>query len=112
MSKGIDGIEKKEIILTNEYKIVRSNGNFNLEYESTAIYKKKHKGVDILVPETFIQYYGTLYQALQGYLTDYVGRNSPALYGVTKVVDEAMEHIDKAKNQIREDWKVVKYIKQ
>jgi len=100
------------IKLTDEYfiKYTESTGGYALHYVSKEKYEtvnQKTKEVS-LKSKTDAWFYGTLYQALQGFLRRYVV-HADSLDGVISKTQEAMQIIDEKVKNIETSYKIVKY---
>lgn len=99
----------KEMKLTEEYSVIKRGSSFSLEFISKEIRiatSGKHKGKE--VRERYTKYSGTLYQVLKIFIDEYTGRYSDDPNNIGDTVNEALEAIEKAKETVEKDWKVVK----
>jgi hypothetical protein len=104
--------EEKEVQLSNEFFLRKSNGCFVLDWRDSVGHiaeNGKKKGEHVFGKKT--RYYGTLYQALQGFLGHYVELEFESMGSVTKKIEEVMGLIEKATKKIEDDWKIVKVVK-
>ena len=100
-----------EIKITDEFTIMVGNYGYTLKFKSLEpheVVKGKNQGE--MKHETYNKYYGTLYQALQGFMHHYIARHSNSVDEIVDNVDRVLKYVDKAMEEIDEKYKIVKVV--
>lgn len=102
------------IILTDTWSIEKSGNSFNLieKYQGEKLEGRKRTGEK--VEKEKIRFYGTLYQALKGFLHHYAGMGTEEGMKVDDIVIkvcEATRAIKEAERQMKEKYRIVKVVK-
>ena len=94
----------KDWKLDEEYTLIFGGKGLSLEYESSEPYMRNVKGTMMEVREKKTFYYGTLYQALQGYVKKRLENGEFDISNIRSIMDD----IDFVMDGIQKKYKVVK----